>query len=193
MSEHKIREAAQERASADARAKAGPLTCSSCEYWRELPDAQAVGAIIAANGLRERVGNCLLNPSLSNHVPIPSQVDPRRGQLAQTPYYPITADTATCMWHPQRVELLLKGAIAFAVQHWREYLDYRPGKHPDTIAAGFSRTPSFLEALRFAVGWREPQNVPLTEAQLNPSPPESIRGELARNEAELRALDGKAP
>jgi hypothetical protein len=88
-------------------------------------------------------------------IPMPHPMDPRQMQLKAQRYYPITQPGEICSHHPILKADTERGIEALREQARREYLDYRPGKNPDEIAAGFSRVPNLDEAKRIAVGHTE--------------------------------------
>ena len=65
---------------------------------------------------------------------------------------PITLDSEFCSHHPILKADTEAGVEALRERARREYLDYRPGKNPDEIAAGFSRPPTLAEAKLIARG-----------------------------------------
>mgnify|MGYP001562304461 CR=1 FL=1 len=65
---------------------------------------------------------------------------------------PIVNYEEICSFHPMLHADTERGIEALREAVRREYLDYRPGKNPDEIAAGFSRVPTLEEAKRLARG-----------------------------------------
>lgn len=140
------------------------FNCSTCDYFRVNAAIKSMPGVIQAandNGDRpgEGVGHCYLKPPGFQMLVVPNKLDPRVGNTQQLTVFPIVMEGGTCEHHPARVEMLIKGAVMFAIRTWREYLDYRPGKNPDEIAAGFSRMPTYAEAKQHSVGGNEKPQV----------------------------------
>lgn len=101
------------------------FNCSTCEFWRRLGE--------------NPLGECRRAP-------------PRlTGLFWMRSEFPNTFARDFCGEHSDYRAYESKGIAHYAVKTWKEWLDYKPGVYPDENAAGFSRQPSLVEALPFAV------------------------------------------
>jgi hypothetical protein len=128
--------------------------CENCDFWQEISEHSASSPLMDGAGRPlsgARAGNCRKDPPQIHPIPVPGKL---HGQvvLEIKRIYPPTLADEVCSHHSALAGRLWKGAIEYAVRHWREYLDYRPGKYPDETAAGFSRPPTFDEARKYVPG-----------------------------------------
>ena len=141
--------------------------CGNCDFWQEdagLQPADAPGIKIADGGNRKlRCGFCRKDPPIPFMEMVPHPINPQIGMMKQKRMMPITLDSEICSFHPILKADTERGLEALRESARREYLDYRPGKNPDEIAAGFSRVPNLDEAKRMARGADAPRGEPVPQ------------------------------
>ena len=141
--------------------------CGNCDFWQEdagLQPADAPGLKLSDGGIRKfRCGFCRKDPPVPYMEMVPHPMNPQIGQMKQKRMMPITLDTEVCSHHPILVADTERGIETLREAARREYLDYRPGKNRDEIAAGFSRVPTLDEAKRIARGADAPRREPVPQ------------------------------
>lgn len=131
-------------------------TCSNCELWIEDPSVKVVGGatIKLADGvsIERQFGRCRRDPPVMAMVPQAHPLDAKQIVMNEKPIRPVTASVDFCSCHPA-YRLDTETLHEMNREHARRtYLEYKPGKHDDATAAGFSRVPSLDEAKRMSRG-----------------------------------------
>ena len=143
--------------------------CGNCDFWLEDPALAVVGKGLITHDSGKPVvlkfGHCRKDPPAMMMGASPHPMDPRQMQMKLQRVFPITQPGEVCSHHPILHADAERGIEALREAARREYLDYRPGKNPDEIAAGFSRVPTLDEAKRIARGADAKRGEPVPDPQ----------------------------